>query len=292
MLTQEERIRLKAEVDEAMKQFGVVSEEDMNQYPASVKETAIPTSRGDAKVYVIVAGPVSDSRPLFLNFHGGGFIGKRLDRDELFCRKIANQFSGIVLDVDYKLAPEHPYPAAVEECIDVAVWAWENRDDLKYDPSRIVLMGHSSGGNLVAGICMKLGQTGLFRPACALMDYSPLDLATDPAEKERSICDMPADRARNYNTKYIQPEQAKEPYASPIYAEPELLEHFPDTLIISAGEDSLCMEDEEFALRLIRAGVTVTARRFTRSVHGFVVNRMCEWEDAMELITRFVSEHI
>ena len=153
-------------------------------------------------------------------------------------------------------------------------------------------LGHSSGGNLVAGICMRLGETGLFRPCCALMDYSPLDLATDPADKERSLCDMPADRARDYNQKYIAPEQAKEPYTSPVYAGPELLEHFPDTLIISAGEDSLCMEDEEFALHLIRAGVAVTARRYTRSVHGFVVNRMCEWEDAMELNTRFIRQHI
>lgn len=264
----------------------------MAQYPAFVKEISVPTSQGDARVYVIDSGTVSDDRPLFLNFHGGGFVGKRLDRDEFFCRRIACQFHGIVLDVDYKLAPEYPYPAAVEECIGIAEWVWGQRDTLKYNPDKIILIGHSSGGNLVAGICMRLGQTKLYRPCCALMDYAPFDLATDPSDKARSICDMPADQARNYNQKYLSPEQAREPYASPIYAGPELLEHFPDTLIISAGEDSLCMEDEEFALHLIRAGVTVTARRYLRSVHGFVINRMCEWEDAMELITHFIRQHI
>lgn len=292
MLSQEEKIQLKADVDEAMKQFGIVSQEDMNQYPASAKEIFIPTPHGDARVYIIESGDITPHRPLFLNFHGGGFIGKRLDRDELFCRKIACLFNGIVLDVDYKLAPEYPYPSAVEECISIVEWVWENKDSLTFDPHKIVLMGHSSGGNLVAGICMKLGETGLFCPCCALMDYPPLDLATDPADKERSICDMPADRARSYNQKYILPEQAKDPFASPLYAEDKLLEKFPDTLIISAGEDSLCIEDEEFALRLIRAGATVTARRFTRSVHGFVINRMCEWEAAMDLIIRFISQHL
>ena len=71
-----------------------------------------------------------------------------------------------------------------------------------------------------------------------------------------------------------------------------MLAGLPDTLVISAGEDSLCVEDEEFALRLARSGVTVTLRRFTDSLHGFVINRRCEWESAEALIVRFIKQHV
>ena len=139
---------------------------------------------------------------------------------------------------------------------------------------------------------MRLGESGLFRPACLVLDYPPLDLAKDPAEKERTSCDMPAERAREYNRQYICPECSREPYASPVYAPERMLAGLPDTLVISAGEDSLCAEDEEFALRLARSGVTVTLRRFTDSLHGFVINRRCEWEAAEELIVRFIKQHV
>ena len=85
---------------------------------------------------------------------------------------------------------------------------------------------------------------------------------------------------------------SREPYASPVYAPERMLAGLPDTLVISAGEDSLCAEDEEFALRLARSGVTVTLRRFTDSLHGFVINRRCEWEAAEELIVRFIKQHV
>ena len=103
---------------------------------------------------------------------------------------------------------------------------------------------------------------------------------------------MPAERARMYNASYIAPENAKEPYASPLFAPDALLEKFPDTLVISAGEDSLCAENEEFALRLGRAGVSVTMKRFTDSVHGFVINRCCQWEEALELICSFAKNRL
>lgn len=292
MLTDEQRVKLKRQIDQLRENFGKVPEEELMVYPAEREEHKIPGLYGETTVIKFEYGERTADRPLFLNFHGGGFIGRRMERDELFCRRMACEFRAIVLDVDYKLAPEYPYPNAVNECWGVVEWMWKNQEELLYRPDRVVLIGHSSGGNLVAGICMRAGETGLFRPCCAVLDYPPLDLATDPAQKERTICDMPAERAREYNRKYVMPEQSKEPYASPLFAPDELLRHFPNTLIIAAGEDSLCCEDEAFALRLVRVGVTVTARRFTESMHGFVINRMCEWESAMALILRFIRQHM
>ena len=292
MLTEKQRLELKQMMDQKLKSFGQVPSEEMEKYPVNREEREIPVSNGTSRVIFFSSGEENANRPLFLNFHGGGFIGKHMDRDERFCRELAYTFHGLVLDVDYCLAPANPYPAAVNECWELVQWVWNHLDELKVCPDKILLVGHSSGGNLAAGLCMRLGESGLFRPAALVMDYPPLDLFTDPEEKPASICDMPPERARDYNKKYIAPEQSKEPYASPLFAPEEMLEYFPDTLIISAGEDRLSREDEEFGLRLARAGVAVTMKRFTASVHGFVINQMCEWEEAMELIRIFVKNHI
>lgn len=292
MLTEAQRMKLKEKIDEKMKNFGFVSEEEMNRYPAEREEMEIPVSRGTARVIAFSYGAASFERPMFMNLHGGGFIGRHMDRDERFCRQIACTYHALVLDVDYCLAPDNPYPSAVEDCRDVLKWSIDQREMLVYDEKKLILIGHSSGGNLAAGLCMYAEEVGLPKPCALILDYPPMDLQTDPGKKQRSVCDMPAERARDYNRKYVTPERAAEPYASPLYASKTMLEGFPDTLVISAGEDSLCREDEEFALKLARSGVTVTLRRFTASVHGFVINQMCEWEEALELICKFIDSHV
>lgn len=292
MLTQEQRLELAERLRNGVQAASRVTQEEWDAFPADVQEMTVPTTQGDSRVFVIKAESTEEMRPLILNFHGGGFIGKRMDRDELFCRKVANQFGAVVLDVDYKLAPENPYPTATLECWDVAKWAYENAVSLGADPDKMILIGHSSGGNLVAGICMRAGLTGDFHPRCAVIDYAPMDLKTDPADKNRSICDMPAERAQMYNAQYIAPEKADDPFVSPVFAEPSMLERFPATLVVSAGEDSLCEEDELFAMKLSQAGVEVTCKRFTDSIHGFVINRMCQWQEATELIFDFISHQL
>lgn len=292
MLTQEERQNLAERLQAGVEKASCVTEEEWAAYPADVKELQISTQSGETKVFLIIADKKRDKAPLILNFHGGGFVGKHMDRDELFCRKMANYFSAVVLDVDYKLAPEYPYPAALSECQNIAKWAFLNAEALGADPEKIVFVGNSSGGNLVAGICMYAGLNHLFQPLCAVINYAPLDLKTNPFDKKRSICDMPASRAQMYNEKYITPEKADHPFVSPVFATPEMLEHFPATLVISAGEDSLCEEDELFAMKLAQAGVEVTSKRFTESIHGFIVNRMCEWEQAIKLVFDFIEHQL
>ena len=182
MLTDSQRLELAERLKSGVQAASRVTEEEWENFPATVREIAVPTSQGDARVFVVKPQRVEANCPLVLNFHGGGFIGKRMDRDELFCRRVANRFGAVVLDVDYKLAPEHPYPVATLECWGVALWAYENAVSLGANPNKMVLIGHSSGGNLVAGICMRAGLTRAFRPLCAVIDYAPLDLKTDPAD--------------------------------------------------------------------------------------------------------------
>ncbi len=292
MLTLAQKKALTIEIRTNLEKMKQVSPEEIAAFPAEVTEVSVPTCQGDTPVFVIASTTKHTNRPLMLNFHGGGFIAGRQKRDELFCRKLACTHDAVVLDVDYKLAPQYPFPAAVLQSWDVALWAKEHAGEFGADPEKMVLVGHSAGGNLVAGVCMRGGDTGLLKPLCAVIDYAPMDLATDPGEKERSICDMPAEQAKRYNEMYVAPELAKDPYVSPLFAPDALLEGFPNTLIITAGEDSLCNEAEEFALRLIRAGVYVSVQRFTDSVHGFIINRCCQWQEGIARIHSFLRSQL
>ena len=107
MLSQARREALAEQLKQGVQNVSRVKEEEWAEYPAQVKELAVPTTQGDAKVFSISTEDTDASRPLVINFHGGGFIGKRMDRDELFCCKLVNRFGALVLDVDYKLAQAH-----------------------------------------------------------------------------------------------------------------------------------------------------------------------------------------
>lgn len=126
------------------------------------------------------------------------------------------------------------------------------------------------------------------RPLAAVITYAPLDMKTDPVEKFHPERDMPAERARGYNALYCVPEKAGDWRVSPLFAPADRLVQFPRTLVITAGDDSLAPEGEEFALKLARAGVETTCKRFPGCVHGFFINRMDAWEDGIALIHRYL----
>jgi acetyl esterase len=273
--------------------YGKISEEELAQLRAVQKEIQIPISGGrNVHVYEITAEDRRGQSAMLINFHGGGFIKGRQGKDQWFCSKLAEKFGVLVWDVDYSLAPEYPFPTAVHEAYNVVEYAFAHARELEIDPSRVILMGHSAGGNLAVTVCMRTGETKAFQPAGLIAEFFPTDLYTDPAKKTRIEGDMPAEVARTYNAFYCEGETAKDPYASPAFAKEEQLKAFPDTLIMTGGRDSLCFEGEEFAKRLSEAGVTVTSRRFVNSLHGFTINRSDEWKDSMKLTESFIATHI
>ena len=274
--------------------FGAVPREEIDAVGALQTELDLQVSDKHT-VHIYQLEPKSgcrDNTPLIINFHGGGFIKGRQTKDELFCSQMAVEFDCKIWDVDYSLAPEYPYPTAVEESYAVVAYAFAHAAEFGIDTNRIVLLGHSAGGNLVATVCLRAGETKAFRPAAVVMEFFPIDLATDPATKPRAEGDMPAEVARTYNAFYCPPELANTPYVSPGFATQEQLTYFPDTLIMSAAKDSLCFEDEEFAMRLAQAGVAVTCKRFQNSLHGFTINRNGDWEESQKLLKDFVGRYI
>ena len=118
-------------------------------------EYDIPTGAGETKVWVFK--PVKTLKqplPVFVNLHGGGFILGSAEMDNHWCPVIADRAECIVVNVEYQLAPEHPFPAALHECYDVMKWLYEHPDELQIDPNRLAIGGHSAGGNLATAVCL------------------------------------------------------------------------------------------------------------------------------------------
>lgn len=270
--------------------FGAVAPEELKGFNVSKEDVYIDTE--NYKVHTVRFTPwnAKAGRPMLINFHGGGFLKGRYDRDDLFCYKIANALGCDVVDIDYKLAPEYQYPVAVNESFEVVEWLFQHADKWGVDINKVVLSGQSSGGNLVTTVVMRSLQSKVIKPCGVFIGWAPLDLYTDPALKPRTERDMPPERARLYNSFYCKEEQMREYLVSPIFAEESQLKLFPKTLMFSAGQDSLAMEDEAFALKLIKAGVEVRLQRFENSAHGFLTNRMDEWQEAMKLLLEFLQQ--
>ena len=274
--------------------FGRVDPEELKKLPAVQTEKNLNCGNGiTVHLYELKPEKGLESRcPMFINFHGGGFIKGRQDKDRVYCSGLAEAFGALVWDIDYSLAPEHPFPAAVNEAYAVTEYAFAHAAELQVSPERIFLLGHSAGGNLAAVTCMRLSEERKYQPTALLIEYFPADLLTDPAEKKRVETDMPAEVARTYNAFYCGPENAGSPSASPLLAEDEVLKNFPDTLIITAGLDSLKIEDEEFALRLKKNGVCVEWKCFEKSHHGFTINRTEEWKEAADMQYGFLRNRL
>lgn len=288
--SREEMIRMAQETRKHVTN-AVVLPEELAAWPVNMEKLLIPTRVGDSECYLAGREGRGERVPLVINFHGGGFIRKRTDNDELFCRKLTCILGVKTLDVDYRVAPEHPFPQGLEECYDVTVWAFEHAGELGIDPKRIILAGHSAGGNFVLGISIMLKEKkSPVRILGILSEYPPMDLFTDPGEKPSRGKAIPAERARLYNLYYCEEEDQRNPFASLVLMEEERLRGLPQTLFITAGEDTLCTEAEEFALKMARAGNEVTLKRFPEVGHAFTIYRMPGYEKAMELILRFIKQ--
>jgi len=207
--------------------------------------------------------------PLIINIHGSGFTMGKAEMDDAFLTEFVKKIRVKVISIDYSLAPEAMFPTALEECYAVVEYAKEHAGELGVDPARVVLMGHSAGGNFCAGICLlekdrkRLGLRGI------VLDYPPMDVDTDPYDKPQPKGCLPPGLCRIFDAAYRKPEDSRNPLVSPAFAAAEDVKDFPPTLVITAGNDSLADEAQRFRDTLAAAGVDVTSRRFPGVPHGF-----------------------
>lgn len=249
------------------------------------EELMIPTRGGNALVHLYRPQALTSPLPAVINFHGGGFVKGYRGRDIEFSQMIASRGTYLVFDVDYKVAPEYPYPCALEEGEDVVTYLLAHMADYDGDRNRTALMGESSGGNLAIGISLKLKKIMAPQPSCVICCYPPCDLVTDPAVKAGGKKDDPmSERGRLYNSWYLPDGRNHEIYASPLLASPDDLVKLPPFTVITAEEDILCREALEFAEHLIEAGVTVTVKKVLGAKHAFLVSRATGYERAEQVV--------
>jgi acetyl esterase len=216
------------------------------------------------RVYDPGAGPGTAGRPLVVWFHGGGWVMCGLATHDALCRALAAASGAVVVAADYRLAPEHPWPAAPDDALAVLLWARAEAAGLGCDPARVVLAGDSSGGNLAA-------VTALRAPGLAagqLLAYPPLDAA------------MATGSVRTYGTGYFHTAahmawyweryggDPAHPHVSPLRAED--LSGLPRTLVVLADCDVLRDEGLAYARRLAAAGVECAVQLHPGVFHGFL----------------------
>jgi len=256
-----------------------------------VRDRVIPNDEVEVPIRVYWPGPVSQDKtyPAILFFHGGGFFMGDLESHDNVCRELCKRVEAIVVAVDYRLAPEHPFPAAVDDSYAALTWLAKNGGDLGVDTDRIAVVGDSAGGNLVAVICLlardRKGPNIAFQipvyPGVALDDAKSYPSRTalgggDYFLAERDIewmVDM-------YLPDDVDPNDYR---AFPIRA--KSFEGLPPALVITAGLDPLVDEGRAYSEALERAGVPTEYRCFPTTIHGFfsMVGLIDAAEEAMAL---------
>ena len=236
---------------------------------ARVQEIRVAGADGElgARLYV----PLEESAGLLVYFHGGGFVVCDLDTHDNPCRFLASRAGVRVLSVDYRLAPEHRFPAAIDDAFAAFRFAVEHAAELGCDPGRVAVGGDSAGGNLAAGVARLAADDGGPAPAFQLLFYPWLDLSMKRASYRlfgEGFFLTEADLDW-YRAHYIASDaDAHDPRCSPLVAD-DWAGAAP-AYIATAGFDPLRDEGEAFAARLREAGVRAVVRRHRGLVHAFV----------------------
>lgn len=209
--------------------------------------------------------------PCLVYFHGGGWVLCDLDTHDAVCRGISKRAGAVVVAVDYRLSPEHKFPAAVEDCYAATEWVAANTARLGIDPRRIAVGGDSAGGNLSTVMCLKSRDEGGPALALQVLVYPVTNLASFDTASYREFAEgyyLTRAEMEWFRAHYLaRIEDAQSPYASPLLA-PDL-HGLPPALVITAECDTLRDEGEAYARRLADAGVEVACTRYGGMIHPF-----------------------
>ncbi len=233
-------------------------------------DMAIPGSEGmiPARFYE-PHGIGLESRPLIVYFHGGGWTIGDLDTSDSVCRFLALNTPATVLSVGYRLAPEHPFPAAVEDALAAYRWAALDNARLGVDPARIAVAGDSAGGNLAAAVSLLAREEGP-NPAMQALIYPVTDVGGGQQSRETFAKGFLLARADMdwFERHYLPPDFDRSDSRVSVLRAADL-SGLPPAYVATAGFDPLRDEGEAYAARMREAGVEVTLRRHPGLIHGF-----------------------
>jgi acetyl esterase len=267
----------------SMRTGGLPADSDLGVARALMRKSAMNTHVAIPTTDLTIPGPdsplrarhyrpgVAEAAPLLLFFHGGGFVMGDIESHDGLCRMICRDAAIHVLSVDYRLAPEHRAPAAVDDCVAAYRWARGHAAELGADPSRIGVGGDSAGGNLAALVTLRSREEGIPQPTLQVLLYPVLDLSAKT--RSRTLFSDGFFLSKLEQDRFVDLYlggtglAADDPRVSPLKATD--LSGLAPALVVTAGFDPLRDEGNEYAAALCSAGVTVDHRQFDALTHGF-----------------------
>jgi acetyl esterase len=237
---------------------------------AKSEDRKVPGPAGEIPVRIytpVGSGPFG----ALVYFHGGGWVIGNIETHDVTCRDLTQGTPCVTVSVDYRLAPEHKFPAGPEDCYAATKWVADNARSLNVDPNRIAVGGDSAGGNLAAAISLMARDRGGPKLAYQLLIYPAIDSADEtPSHREFTKDGYILSRADMewFWGYYLADKDRTNPYACPSRA--KSLAGLPPAFVLTAEFDPLRDEGEAYGQELRKAGVAVAAKRYDGVCHGFV----------------------
>ena len=235
-----------------------------------VEDRTIPGPGGEIPVRLYTPVAAGGTCPALVYYHGGGWVIGDLDTHDALCRTLANEAGCKVIAVDYRLAPEHPFPAAFDDAYAAVKWVEANASEIGIDPNRIAVAGDSAGGNLAAAVCLKAKAEKAPEIAFQLLIYPVTDWGWKGGSMESCADVYPLTREIMdwFGAHYLNdPSEADDVRVSPM-KEPDLSGLAP-AIVVTAGFDPLRDQGEAYAQKLKAAGVSVEYRCENSLPHAF-----------------------
>jgi acetyl esterase len=239
---------------------------------AKIEDRRVPGPAGEIPVRVYTPAGAAPMGGL-VYFHGGGWVIGDIESHDEVCRALAKGAGCIVVSVDYRLAPEHKFPAAPEDCFAATKWVSQNAAALGIDANRIAVGGDSAGGNLAAVVAQMARDRGGPKIAFQLLIYPATDWSKESASQREFTQDgyilSRGDMVWFYDHYMNSPAEKTNPYFSPACA--KSLAGLPPAFVLTAAIDPLRDEGEAYGEALRKAGVPTTVKRYPGVCHGFVM---------------------
>jgi acetyl esterase len=235
-------------------------------------ERTIPGPKGapDVRIRIYMPKDRSQDGPGYINFHGGGFVLGDLESEHARCLLMAAKGGAVAIDVDYRLAPENPFPAALEDGYATLLWVSQNAQELKIAPTRLAIGGISAGGNLATAIARMSRDHNGPNLAFQMLFYPALDDRCDTQSMAQgdNMYIWDTQNSRDMWDHYIGKNRDNvSPYAAPARA--ENLDGLPPAYVMTCEHDPLRDEGLIYAMRLMAAGVPTEIHNYPGTIHGF-----------------------
>jgi acetyl esterase len=232
-------------------------------------------------------------KPMVIYAHGGGFVVGDMETHDRFCRALSSNSGCSLISIDYRLAPEHTFPAAHDDCLEATHWILDNLDNLAPNNGLFILAGDSAGGNLAIASTLALRERYGIAGCLAIYPATQHYISDLPSYTEHAKTGLvPARNMRWFCDTYLDGMAPADPALERMFpGRRTTLNHFPRTLIITAERDPIRDDGARFAVRLHRSGCKITYKHLPQASHGFVCSEgnSAHFQEAVRIASQWLA---